>query len=83
MDLTFEQLCKEFRHLSQTAKKYVEDHKLTNDASSLKQAAFALGKASGVYHALMLSNCDLPQDIRDDSEQFTESWWSLGLQRYR
>lgn len=81
MDLTFEQLCTEFRHLSKTAKKYVEDHKKTNDTSSLKQAAFALGKASGVYHVLMLSNCPLPQDIVADCEEFTESWWSLGLQR--
>jgi len=78
-DLTLEQLYRAFRHLSKTAKKYVEDHERTKDGSSLKQAAFALGKAGGLYHVLMLSNGYIPNDILADGEELTQAWWNLKL----
>ena len=79
-DLTLEQLYREFRHLSKTAKKYVEDHERNKDGSSLKQAAFALGKASSLRRVLSLSNGYIPNDILADEEELTEAWWNLKLE---
>lgn len=78
--MTRDQIIKLLEAQMRSAELWIQQWERFNDASSVKNAAMALGKIQGVYNVLLTANGgdeEVPEAIREQMNKYGEIWGRL------